>query len=387
MKTINKYSLLLFICAALSIVIVGCDDDEGGEPRVSYIRITRAASSDSLLVSAGQGQMIAIMGDNLQNTQEVWFNDQRATLTATFITNKSIIVRIPSDIPDEITNELRLVFANGRTLTYDFTVDISKPLVNRMKSEYVNIGDVATFYGNFFYAPLEVTFTGGAQAEIVSVEDQILQVIVPDGAQPGPITITSNFGETLTSQWYLDDRNIFADFEGPFANGFWRGDDFVVESDDDVPNINGKFVRVKRGDQGAWPYIEVYGGPADGDVAGLTKVIPEEAFLNPTAFSVKFEINTVRSIAGAVMRLYLGDAPNDDFGEARNNIYYEWLANLDTQGEWETVTLPWSEVYAANQRFPYNSNGYGMYIYFHGPNAATYDFAFDNFRVVPNKSE
>ncbi len=387
MKTIYKYSMLLCIAAALSVIIAGCDDDEGGEPRISYVRITRAASSDSLLISAGQGQMIAIMGQNLQNTQEVWFNDQRATLTATFITSTSIIVRIPADIPEEITNELRLVFANGETLTYDFTVDISEPVVNRMKSEYVNSGDVATFYGNYFYPPLEVTFTGGVQAEIVSVEDQMLQVIVPEGAQTGPISITSSFGETVTSQWYNDGRNIFADFEGPFVSGFWRGGDFVVESDDDVPNINGKFVRVNRGDQAAWPYIEVYGGPADGDVAGLTKVIPEEAFLNPNGFSLKFEINTVKSIAGAVMRLYLGGAPDPDFGEARNTIYYEWLANLDTKGEWETVTIPWADVYAANQRFPYNSNGYGMYIYFHGPNAATYDFAFDNFRVVPNKSE
>ncbi len=387
MKTIYKYSMLLCIAAALSVIIAGCDDDEGGEPRISYVRITRAASSDSLLISAGQGQMIAIMGQNLQNTQEVWFNDQRATLTATFITSTSIIVRIPADIPEEITNELRLVFANGETLTYDFTVDISEPVVNRMKSEYVNTGDVATFYGNFFYPPLQVTFTGGVEAEIVSVEDQILSVTVPEGAQPGPVTITSNFGETVTNFWFRDSRNIVANFEGPFVNGFWRGGDFVVETDPDINNVNGKFMRVNRGQQGAWPYLEVYGGPADGDVAQLTKVIPEEAFINPAGFSLKFEINTLETITGAVMRLYFGGADGASFGDARNNLYYQWLANLDTGGEWETVTIPWADVYAANAQFDYNPNGYGMYIYFHGPNAAIYNFGADNFRVVPNQSE
>jgi hypothetical protein len=84
------------------------------------------------------------------------------------------------------------------------------------------------------------------------------------------------------------------------------------------------------------------------------------------------------------MRLYLGSAGGSDFGDARNNIYYQWQANLDTENTWETVTLPWADVYEANQKFPYNPSGYGMYIYFHGPNAAIYNFAMDNFRVVPN---
>lgn len=128
-------------------------------------------------------------------------------------------------------------------------------------------------------------------------------------------------------------------------------------------------------------------GPADGDVADLTKVIPEDAFLDPGSYSLKFEVNTLETISGAVMRLYLGSADGGGFGDARNNIFYEWQANLDTGGDWETVTIPWADVYAANQEFPYNPNGYGMYIYFHGPNPAIYNFAMDNFRVVPNTND
>lgn len=387
MKVIYKYSLLLVVAATLSLIFAGCDDEESGDPRITYVRVTRPQSSDSLLVAAGQGQMVAIMGENLQDTRQVWFNDQPAALIATLITRNSIIVRIPAEIPDEITNEIRLVFGNGQSMTYDFTVDISKPVVNRMKSEYVNVGEVATFYGNYFYAPIVVTFSGGVQGEVVSVEDQAVQVTVPEGAQPGPVTVTSNFGETVTNFWFQDNRNIVANFEGPFANGFWRGSDFVVDSDPDVANINGKFMRVNRGEQGAWPYIEVYGGPADGDVAQLTKVIPEGAFINPGGYSLKFEINTLASISGANMRLYLGDADGAGFGDARNNIYYTWLANLDTKGTWETVTIPWVDVYTENQEFAYNSEGYGMYIYFHGPNPANYNFAADNFRVVPNQPD
>lgn len=387
MKSMNKI-LILIMALATAVIFTQCSDDEsGGAPRVRYVRITEPTSADSLLVAAAQGQMVAIMGENLQNVVEVWFNDQPAQLQTTFITSTSIITRVPAELPEVITNKLTLVFANGQTLEYDFSVDISEPLVTRMKSEYVNTGDVATFYGDFFYEPLVVTFSGGVEAEIVDVEDRVLSVIVPDGAEPGPVTIASNFGVTVTDFWFRDNRNIFADFEGPFISGFWRGGDFVVDSDPDIPNINNKFMRVNRGQQGAWPYLECYGGPADGDVADLTKVIPEGAFIDPGSYSLKFEINTLETISGAIMRLYLGSAPGGTFGDARNNIYYQWQANLDTQGEWETVTIPWEDVYAANQQFPYNPAGYGMYIYFHGPNPAIYNFAMDNFRVVPNTND
>src|SRR5690606_39934912 len=105
----------------------------GGSPRVRYVRITEPTSADSLLVAAAQGQMVAIMGENLQNVVEVWFNDQPAQLQTTFITSTSIITRVPAELPEVITNKLTLVFANGQTLEYDFSVDISEPLVTRMK--------------------------------------------------------------------------------------------------------------------------------------------------------------------------------------------------------------------------------------------------------------
>lgn len=387
MKLRNNIAFLAIVIAMAGVLTNCSDEDSGGAPRVKYVRITEPTSSDSLLVAASQGQMVAIMGENLQHTVELWFNDQPAALTSTFVTNTSIITRVPTVLPEEITNKIRLVFSNGSSLVYDFSVDVSEPIVSRMKSEYVVAGDVTTFYGDYFYEPLVVTFSGGVEAEVLSVEDQILEVIVPEGAQPGPVTIASNFGVTETDSWFMDNRNIFADFEGPFVSGFWRGGDFVVDSDPDIANVNSKFMRVNRGEQGAWPYLEVYGGPADGDVAQLTKVIPEEAFIDPGSYSLKFEVNTLESIAGAIMRLYLGSADGGSFGDARNNIYYQWQANLDTEGAWETVTIPWIDVYTANQEFDYNASGYGMYIYFHGPNPAIYNFAMDNFRVVPNTND
>ena len=384
MRSIYKYSMFLFVAAALTGIFSSCEDQEaGGAPSISYIRITAPASSDSLLVTAGQGQMIAIIGENLQNTQELWFNDQRASLTATLVTSTSIIVRVPTPIPGAITNELKLIFPNGESLVHNFVVDISKPLMARMKSEYVNTGDIATFYGDYFYEPLVVTFAGGVQGEVVSVEDQILEVTVPEGAEPGPVIITSNFGETESDFWFRDNRNIIASFDATLANGIWRGPPYIFASDAVIEPINGKFIRVNQA-LGAWPFFELYGGPAEGDIGQEAKNIPEEAIINPGGYNLKFELNTLESLTGANMRLHLGTADNSGLDAARQSSYYLWEANVHTAGEWQTITIPWENVYTG---FPASAGGYSMFIYFHGPNALTHNFALDNIRVVPSTND
>ncbi len=384
MKRILNNSMFLLAALVLTGLLAACDDDEqGGTPMISYVRITSVASSDSLLASAGQGQMVAIMGRNLQNTTAIWFNDQQAALNPAFITGTSIITSVPSQIPEEITNKMTLTFADGSSLAHDFTVDISKPLVARMQSEYVNTGEVATFYGDYFYEPLVATFTGDVQGEIVSVEDDVLQVRVPDGAQPGPVTIASNFGVTETDFWFRDNRNIIASFDVPLVDGIWRGPDNIVASDADIAPVSGNFIRVNQ-NLGAWPFFELYGGPAEGDIGQEAANIPDEALINPDGYSLKFEVNTLASLTGANMRLHLGNADNSGLDAARQSLYYVWEANIDTEGQWETVTIPWATVYEATDKFASSTGGYSMFIYFHGPNALEHNFGLDNIRVVPN---
>jgi hypothetical protein len=379
-----KYKILFLLLAlAMGGTFIGCSDDDesGGTPRISYIRVTDPASSDSLLAAAGQGQMIAIMGENLQDVRQLWINDQRAFLNPSFITNSTIITRVPSQIPTEITDKMKLIFGNGEELVYDFTVDISQPVISYMKSEYVNTGDVAVVSGNFFYEPLTVTFTGGLEAEIVSVTDQLLQFTVPDGVEPGPITIASNFGTTVSDFWFRDNRNLIASFDGT-TNGMWHGPNYIKASDDVIPNINGKFVRMKN-DLGAWGWFELWVGPASSDVALELKNIPEDAFSNPGNYSLKFEINTLKSLTGAYIHMYFGPNMPDE----RGSWNYNWQPNVHTEGAWETISIPWEDVYLANHEFAYNPAGYGVSIHFSGPSPVTGDFALDNMRVVPNTAD
>jgi hypothetical protein len=376
MKSINNLILILIIGLGIAGTISSCKKEEStGTPSVSYVRITRPESSDSLLVAAGQGRLIAIVGENLKDAVEVWFNDQQARLTPTYITDKTILVSVPANIPKEITNKLKIVFKNGYVLLHDFKVQISEPLVASMVSEFVNDGEVATIRGDFFYEPLTVTFTGGVAGQIVSVKDQEIQVRVPAGAQPGQITVKTNFGETKSNFWFRDSRNHFIDSD-PYE-GWWNSG-YVISNPGagDPPKISGNYIRFSK-KIGSWSWNELAGGPAT-SMPAHSKNIPDEAILKPEDYYLKFEVNTIKPYNGNVVKINVGLSGEDNNG-------YKWNPPFDTKGQWQTVAISLNEVFAEyNPKPTVNPAGYWTRLLIgHGPGDLDADIAFDNFRVVP----
>ena len=373
MKTLSISILALLLVSGL---VSSCtkDDNEGGEPSISYIRITRPESSDSLLIGAGQGQLIAIVGENLKNAVEIWFNDQSSRLTPTYITNTSILVSVPSQIPIEVSNQLRLVFKNGRELIHQFEVQISEPVVNSMVCEYVKEGEVATIRGDFFYEPLTVTFEGGQTGELVAVTDQEIQVRIPAGVQPGPVVVSTNFGETQSNFWFRDNRNMLITND-PWSG--WWGENMVVSGSNPLA-INGNFTRITS-QIGSWGWTEWMGGKED--ALATSHNLPDDAVLNPAKYNMKFEINTLKPYNGNRIKFMIGqvNGPDPDW----NTEPYFWEPPFDTKGVWQTVTVPFEQVvanYVTN--WGVRPQGYGIKIWFHGPGALDADIAFDNLRVV-----
>jgi hypothetical protein len=374
MKSINKIVLVLLMAVGVVSGFTSCEKETTGTPSVSYVRITRPESSDSLLVGAGQGQLVAIVGSNLKEAVEIWFNDQQSRLTPTYITDNTILVTVPTPIPKNITNKMKIIFKNGYVLEHNFMVQISEPKVNSMVSEFVNEGDVATIRGDFFYDPLTVTFTGGVTGQIVSVKDQEIQVRVPAGAQPGPITVKTNFGTTESEFWFRDNRNIFISSD-PYE-GWWNSS-YVVSNPGagDPPKINGNYIRVKKF-MGAWSWNEIAGGPASA-MPVHSKRVPDAAILKPSDYNLKFEINTLKPYNAGIIRINV--ALN-----AEDNNAYQWKPPYDTKGQWQTVTIPFEEVVASYAVKPtINPNGYWTRLLMQGPGDLDADIAFDNFRIVP----
>jgi hypothetical protein len=350
MKIMYRYLLFLCVAVASAGVISSCSDDDTLTPRVRYVRVTDAAASDSLLVAAGQGQMIAVMGENLGDVRELWVNDQRLSLSPTLITNTAIIARVPSALPALITNKMTLIFGDGFVLEHPFELAVAEPIVTAMASEFVEDGGTAVIKGQYMYAPLTVVFTGGLEATVVNakLDGTEVQVIVPTGAQPGPITVTTNFG-TVESTLHFRDERAFLNYDNLTSNGSWRPGKIVDGG------ITDKYLRLK----GKLAVNETKEDYSDGD--GFASQFwakvngrPEGNLLpgKPEDYVMKFELRSL-SWYGTHLNICFSpwnhDQSNQEYWSNSLNArayYGPWEAsnsNFTTDGKWITVVIPMTD--------------------------------------------
>jgi hypothetical protein len=341
MKIRYKSILCIVVALIMTAVYTSCsDDDQSGTPIIRYIRITDPASSDSLLVAGSRGNMVAIIGNNLDNVKQIWFNDLRASLNPSYITNTSILTTIPSEVPKKLTNQMKLVVGPGDTIFHDFQIVIDAPVVNTMSSEYAKPGETVEFHGDNFFEPLTVTFEGGAEAEVVKVEQQVLSVKIPEGAQPGPISFKTNFGTTVSKLQYMDRRNIILNYDDLTAAGSWRPG--VTASTD---GLEGNYLLLK----GFYGPNERTEDPFTSQFWGNKRYpTPRQLFEGDyTKQALKFEAY-VEQWYGSVLMICWGPYDLNGNGEVwgelnGKGLWKPWEAEnklYSTKGKWITVTVP-----------------------------------------------
>lgn len=360
----NFISRVLAICmlAAPLITIISCEETgdgmsietPGGEPVVDYIRVTDPLSADSLLVSASLGTGVAIVGKHLGGTRAVYFNDRRANINPTWVTNRSILVSVPTVAPNKITNTLYIVNAEGDTLKHPFVVAIPAPEVYSARNEWPQEGENLVIQGDYFFAPVQVTFTGGAVGEVVSVTQNTVEVTVPDGATEGPITLATNFGSAESTFHVWDKRNIVLNFDDKLANG-WR---IGLRENADGP-IDGNYLVVRgniaanQRDEGPGApaqsplCMEYWGGP-DGRTENFYPLYPNSY----RDYVLKFEAK-VNKWYGGYLNLCLStpthSGSNQEIWSNSLNaraIWGPWSAagaEYSTDGQWITVVIPLTE--------------------------------------------
>lgn len=355
MKPTNKkLSLFALLLLAAGMLATSCNKDEEmkpgdiGNPRVLYIRSTNPAAADSLLAGAFMGSLIAIVGEDLGHTVELWFNDQQATLSPTYVTDRTIIVSVPSSVPGEVTNQIRFVFSNGEEMFYEFFVNVPAPVINSIKSEYVEDGDIAVLYGDFFFEPTTVTFTGGKEAEIVSLDKTELQVRVPEGAEMGEITVSTNFGAAVSSFLFRDNRNLVVDFDG-MVHRSWNSPIAHVEAGEGrVPPCSGNYTYFEMEGVGAWQWVNelnmmyVAEDPYTG--RGNIPIFPGAATVNE--WGVRFEINVPVEWREIPLEIFFAPFGADHGRDIPVPLVrwrpWEEKGVFQTDG-WVTVTIPLTE--------------------------------------------
>ncbi|GEM_PF-686555 len=341
--------------------------------------ITRVAQPlDSTGIDSGSfTQWVIIYGTNLGTTQSVNFNDQSVPFNTLYASDTSVTVQIPRAIPQNVSNTIS-VKTKGGEATYTFTVLIPDLAVGDMLNEWTAEGDTLTVLGQNFdlydldTAATTVSFTGGVTANVVAGSSTTLKVIVPSGAQPGPITIKGpaplNISRT-TVAWYRDNRNFLFDMSN--FNG-WNGNSYLSSGPDPAP-INGAYFKVAKSWQANWAWDPFCSNNC---------AMPAELVSDPSQYvnyALKFEMNVAAGPVSMPFPLYMvfnsGNFKEFFFDVSGNNTY-----PFTTNGQWRTFTAPLS-AWGNLSGFSF-SNPIIMEFMLKNSTAAQSNFAICNFRMV-----
>ena len=403
----TKVSAMILLLAGLFTMMLfhACekDDSGGGMPEVMYIRMTDPAKSDSLVTHAFMGNTVAIIGNSLKNVDEIWFNDQKAFVNFSFVTNTSIIVTIPNVIPATVTNLMLLINSNKiDTLKYPFGVDVPPPYLSNMLCEYVDDGETAVIQGNFFIndpgSPLKVFFPGNLEGTVQNVTINEVRVTVPQGAGVGPVQVKTIYGSTRSTFWFRDDRNIILDYDVLTTSGSWRGG--TIRSD--ANSLKGKYMMLKgQLDDGQMSEDYAGGGFVSELWSDANGRPPGNFFTGALSdFLFKFEAN-VKIWTGAYLNICWG--PWNTSATFTNQLYWSdvnargfWRpwegtssGSFKTDG-WITVTVPMTEMKYTrdygSMAFDLSRAG-SLTFWMHGPSATSgaksdIEIYIDNVRIV-----
>ena len=62
---------------------------------------------------------ICLVGENLRSVYELYFNDQKAILNTSYITDHTLMVDVPKEIPSVVTDKIYMVTKAKDTIDYD----------------------------------------------------------------------------------------------------------------------------------------------------------------------------------------------------------------------------------------------------------------------------
>ena len=382
MRYTKKY-MNWFLVAVMTVVgfsMTACEDEPDkyeiadGVPTVKYVRLSDPAAADSLLAGAYMANTICLVGDNLRSIYELYFNDQKAVLNTSYITDHTLLVDVPKTIPTDVTDKIYMVTKSNETISYDFKVLVPSPTVNSMSCEYAKPGSEVTIYGDYFLddanVPLTITMAGNVEVtKITNITKTAVSFILPDNAPEGYINVKSIYGTGRSKFQYMDKRNILFDWDGShggitLGNGWRKG----VVRDSNPEGIDGSYIyfggaAMKGEVGGTWAEDEFsfnyWPDPAN-DYPELSS-LPEFAEMikeyGVSNLQMKFEVyvpssnpwmsSALQAIFSSNDNVTLGTGNNSYFSDTSipRGLWIPWkdAGTYDTGDKWVTVSMKLSE--------------------------------------------
>lgn len=361
--------LYIALAACSMIGFTACEDEpdkyeiSGGKPTIRYIRPVNVESADSILTGAYMDNNICIVGENLRSITKMLFNDQEAKLIPSFITDNTMIVTVPGDIPGEVFNKIFMINNSNDTTTYDFKVLVPGPNINSMSNEWAKGGEQATIYGNYFVddpnTPLSLSISG-KKIDIEAFNISTITFTVPEGLEEGPVEVSTVYGKKKARFNYHDTRGmLFDDWDNgwpdDYANGQFKHGWHGARISNDEYSLDGYYLLLGDVDftDGAWDdsnlCFEYWPEATD-------RLSDRVSFANFANMALKFEVNIPSSNPWtnlSMQCIFTGDAQVTN-ATANNTFFHDvdyprglWTpwnqtGSYDTGGKWVTVTLPLS---------------------------------------------
>ena len=398
MKTNNIFKglCLALICGA-SLAVTSCKDEpdayeiQSGKPTINFIRPVSVEAKDSIITAASMRSTVCVVGENLRSVTELFFNDQPAVLNTSYMTDHTLIVTVPNEIPELVTDKIYFVTQSKDTVTYDFHVTIPAPTVASMSNEWASPGEEVTIVGDYFLDyenyPLTVHFGDYTlpRSAITSITKNRITFVMPEGAPHDKVSVESIYGETEGAFQYMDDRGMLFDFDTPCKTGTVLGNNGwharTITADD--TSLSGNYLVMgggaAMGEDGGWndkDFSFEYWAGDWGDPESYPshpRISDLADFSDFENLNLKFEMNIPADYAwsAAPMQIYFGSVTqvsngaagvkdiygntlagtNNTFfheqGKLNRALYMPWKDTEDklyhTDGKWVTVTIPFTD--------------------------------------------
>lgn len=188
MKRYIKYVTLILSAVLMSALFFSCQKEESED--VPVIKNIRVVEKDSSILASSLGKVIAIQGTGLKDVQKVFFNKVEAEINPNYVTSSNIIVTVPDVFPAEITNKIVLITASEKEYTFDFVIDVPKPLLTKAEFAFGKTGNTLTLTGANF-AQVKTISVGPKTATNyeISKDYKTVKIVMPSGVPASVIKI------------------------------------------------------------------------------------------------------------------------------------------------------------------------------------------------------
>ena len=393
-NNIRTYILAAFAGCCVALALTSCNDivtydDEAyvapenqpntGAPEIIGIYEARDVIYDSPLTEVTPGQRIRIHGKNLNHVERLSFNGFETDVEQVACASDYCVVKVPTDFNVAQTEGLSYTTDMGTTL-YDIKVVPAALEVVGLKNEFCAAGQAVSVIGslfrsyNFGAAVTSITLNCTALTP-ADVTNEGMTLTIPAGTPDNSLimmTWTDGEGAQQSAQLYYRPTAMML-----FGQTLTGSDTWLLQTDADV-NTGAAALGYPHlhlsGEMPQWQWNDVK----------IEKVIDGlDTLTNRANYQFVFEVLTPKgqplpSSADGFMDGFMFGMNQPD---GNNGCEWEIDGGFDTEGQWQTVRLPLTEVMPFPVYAVPSVHNVIMKIIFQTAVAGNYDVRLANFRL------